>query len=1510
MMRWKWTGRLVVGSLVGVAGLYLLVFVVCWALLRVPSFQERIRPWAIRQAEAALGTRVELERIELQIFDRIDLRGFALYDRNGVRAIAADRLQIGVFSFPTVSWFTQPEGVKRILARSLRLEGGGLNLYRERESRRLNLSRLFDPEPSPPDTRPPAAMPPLWIEIDEVELARFGFRWSDSTEADRDLAPQPGHLQYQALYLDSVNLRTSLSYRPDGFTEGIVQHLSAREANSGLELKRGGLTARSIPATDSSAARVEVREAILEVAGSFLNLDLDMPGQTFATLIEEGHNRRFDARLRQTVFDWATLNFFLKEDLALQGPLTLEGRIWGDYRTVRCRDLEVRYGEETRLRLSARLRNYIDPARLFIEAELNETNLAIRDLRQLLPKVQLPAAAQALEYARIDGRFTGFWHDFVARATFATGQGQIVSDLNLKYDSLTTALTYSGRLRTENLNLERLIGQKSTARLNLTAEVRGRSLDARRTTASASFQLSDSEVYGYVIDSAKGRVQLREGDLDADFVLEDREGSFRGQLDVDLGGPMPHYRAVGELRTLDLAHYGLTDRPLQLSTLLNVDLIGGNLDELEGLITVEDMFLYHADKPQPLKSEHLSLRIESESDSVKVLEAQGSTFALQARGRFGYLNLAKRVENMTQSLLRRYLPDSTTRGTSPASPCELSLTLTTRELDPWLEFVDLPLRIKPGTQLQADYRGSRHDSLYATLLSDSISWGAMPLRQVAALVKLDLNTQTDTVNLQLNAYAAHFALSSDFVIENPGIEIEDLYGVLYYDVYYEQNKFKNKVRIAGDAVFDESGMLAQLDDERCYLTLNDSVWRVVQAAPIVWGPGLLQIDSLRIEQGDHRLTCTARIGDPLRDEVRIVADAFDLSLVEGFYDVGVKLNGRVNADLRILNPRRNYLLLLQAQVEGLRVEGVKMGRISARSRLEEGSEALATDLDWISDTDTILRIRGFYRLDAPEAPLDLVVSAQRFPLELFHAFVQDYVPTLEGQIYLSEIRIRGSLAEPDLQGRGRFDGHFALGFLGEHFLINDGFELRGQQLLIRDLVLRNYESRGRRVLADRSCRLDGSLTLLPELRYRIQARQIGNLRVMQTTAATDQPIYGTVVIERGQALIEGDLKGLRINSPELYTGTGTVLSLPISDYSERQRLSYIRFVGSGASDALANQATKRPQAQAFELEFQLTAFVSPQAEINLIFDERLGDQIRVRGSGALNVRIDPDANVSLSGQYSITEGDYLFTFANVFNRRFRITSGTLNWVDDPIDARVDLRAVYRLEQANLRAWDTLQSLSTKLDVVMNMTGSLLQPNITFGIEAPAVTQNQSFIIAQTLRLIENDPQELNRQVFSLIVTGSVAPVGQFLGSGAGAGAASASMSEFLSNQLNTIIGRTVGQNIGISFGYNDRVLVMNFRASLLNNRITIERNGAISSGGPNRDITLGNLSVQYRILPTTRRESVESGQLVAELFNRENLVTGAFNTTTRGVGLFYRKEFDFVKRPPRELPLEFDEFQE
>ena len=50
------------------------------------------------------------------------------------------------------------------------------------------------------------------------------------------------------------------------------------------------------------------------------------------------------------------------------------------------------------------------------------------------------------------------------------------------------------------------------------------------------------------------------------------------------------------------------------------------------------------------------------------------------------------------------------------------------------------------------------------------------------------------------------------------------------------------------------------------------------------------------------------------------------------------------------------------------------------------------------------------------------------------------------------------------------------------------------------------------------------------------------------------------------------------------------------------------------------------------------------------------------------------------GDYTITEGSYLFTLQNIINKRFIIESGsTIQWVGDPMDARLNINAVYKLK---------------------------------------------------------------------------------------------------------------------------------------------------------------------------------------------------------------------------------------
>jgi hypothetical protein len=127
----------------------------------------------------------------------------------------------------------------------------------------------------------------------------------------------------------------------------------------------------------------------------------------------------------------------------------------------------------------------------------------------------------------------------------------------------------------------------------------------------------------------------------------------------------------------------------------------------------------------------------------------------------------------------------------------------------------------------------------------------------------------------------------------------------------------------------------------------------------------------------------------------------------------------------------------------------------------------------------------------------------------------------------------------------------------------------------------------------------------------------------------------------------------------------------------------------------------------------------------------------------------------------------------------------------------------------------------------------------------------------------------------------------------------------LSNQLNSWLGQGLDEKVGISVTTNDFNSVnLAIRARLFSDRITLERNGALINSR-SRDMSVGNLNVQFRILPTDSIARVKDspGNLSLELFNRENLgVANTVMSTNRGIGVFYRKEFEFLPSPFKPKP--------
>jgi hypothetical protein len=198
------------------------------------------------------------------------------------------------------------------------------------------------------------------------------------------------------------------------------------------------------------------------------------------------------------------------------------------------------------------------------------------------------------------------------------------------------------------------------------------------------------------------------------------------------------------------------------------------------------------------------------------------------------------------------------------------------------------------------------------------------------------------------------------------------------------------------------------------------------------------------------------------------------------------------------------------------------------------------------------------------------------------------------------------------------------------------------------------------------------------------------------------------------------------------------------------------------------------------------------------------------------------------GDYRISEGSYLFTLQNIVNKLFEIEDGsTIQWTGQPMDARLDINAVYKLRASlqPLLASTTLENVTRAVPVecIINLTDRLSNPSVLFDIKVPNADAEIQAAVANLL----NNQQSIATQFMYLLVSGSFYS-DQSSSSSMGANASAMTGFELLSNQLSNWLS---SDDYNIVLRYRPRSeltsdeIDFGFSKSLVNNRLLVELEG-------------------------------------------------------------------------------------
>lgn len=597
----------------------------------------------------------------------------------------------------------------------------------------------------------------------------------------------------------------------------------------------------------------------------------------------------------------------------------------------------------------------------------------------------------------------------------------------------------------------------------------------------------------------------------------------------------------------------------------------------------------------------------------------------------------------------------------------------------------------------------------------------------------------------------------------------------------------------------------------------------------------------------------------------------------------LKLQGEINGTLNILQKDDIYLPSCNLQISDFGVNEIPLGELSIgivgnRDLTEYVVNSQISD----NGIEKFSLLGNFSnRNDIPDA--DLMANFNNFSLEPFSPLGEGVITNIRGLLN-GTAQIKGDLRNPDISGLLSLnDAGIAIPYLNVDYGFgpNSSVRLYNQTFDFENIQLTDAAMKTTAVL-------DGTIKhqFWDDWSLDLDVDTNNNRFLILNTPFEEEVLYYGTGYLNGEGRIFGPTRALtiKVNGE---TAEGTSLKIPLSDVASVGDYSFINFIEKKDQQTFEIEKTLRDY-EGLELNFDLD--VTPDAEVEIVVDQKTGSSLKGTGEGILLIEINTNGKFNMFGDFVVVTGTYNYRFGGVIDKSFNVKpGGSIVWDGTPLAAQLNMEAVYSLTANPAPLLDNsgvTRRIST--DVVVQLTGELERPTIDFNIEFPGT----SSIVQSELEYKLQDPTVEERNAFFLLAQGTFVDEG----SGLNQQAVTGNLIQTASGLVNSLLG---GGNDKFDFGFSLEQGTLDPTQIQTENRLGVTVSTRISDrvlfngrfgvpvGGVSETVVAGDVEVQVLLN--------EEGTLRAKIFNRENEIQQFLADQTgytQGVGLSYEVDFN------------------
>lgn len=1491
-----------------VPSLIIIFLLVSFALFQIPKIQTRLLNEISSFIAKNTSFRLTIGHANLTWYDEFILEEVRLYQAaNDSTMIMVNAMSI---DFGLIHYLFNQE----IVGDELTLISPKLHIIKPNDSTEMNINQFIGELKAVFKKEKANKKTSIYIEEVSIENGLFSFNQIDTP-------PPPSGKDYFHFRYDSLNSHIiNLSYENDSIGMNI-DSLASVDPNTDLDIKHLSgafhFTKKSLGFTDMKLKtnRSTISDSII--------LHYDSPDHLkyFLDSVE------FDISLKESIIDHRDIAIFNQAALKIGSPITLSGSLLGTVSKLSTQNLQLDYGH-SHIQGDGYFGGLPDIKETFIDFHFDQSFIQAADFKSLLTD-NIYDKLDKLKTIQLEGNFAGFVSNFVANGTALSEMGFIKSDLNMRIDNKSVA-HYSGKIDLQNFRINEVFQELGGIRnITMNGEIKGKGLEVNNANFDLNANIDSIQLNNISLNNISTVGHFEKQFLNADFEIYDPKLIFSGIVEVDIREDHNKFRIDANMDTLDLYAMGVTKEPLVISSVLDINMKGLKLDDMRGYVMLSDNFINF--KSKRLKIDSINL-ISSLISDFREISLYTDNISAELKGSFSNQQLVKSFTELYQEIYLNLQNDSASLNQYYLEKQHAVIQKLSADLE--LRMRDINEYIEP---FYPDFHISKNIKIDSRIVQDSIS--TLTFHSSIDTLKYKSHSLHSTLvdlSLSKNYFSkdvlASLTSQSESQVWQKGIQSENFNAEIIWDkslmtvwASIKQPEFNNNINLSSEINFLNDQTTIHMVPAR--LRLLDQRWVWNQTNQINIKKEGVEFIEFGLTNQNQKLEANGRYGDNNAESVKIDLSEISLSSIQSL--IPFSLEGTLDGGIRVQKGEKYSIIDGEIVADSIKIQDFLLGNLFINSLWDHETQGLMVKMDLARNGEKKIELAGEFFPNRSENQLDISASFVESDLEAIDPFVQKNFSHLKGKI-TGEIKIGGNLSSPSFIGQTKItEGHALVKYLNARYDFNGDISLNGKKLTTQNLKLVDRNGNNATITGDIEFLDAKNLALNLDGRFQ-------NFQILNTSIKNNSLYYGSAVTT-GNVQFRGTTADLII-SASAKSERGTKLFLPIGQKNKvkTDQKEYIQFVNLSEQDDKQEEQKElsiEPEPNKIKgIRLDLDLEFTPEAYIELIFDIKSGDIIRGRGDGSINLAINRDGDFTMFGDYSIQQGGYNFTLYNIINKEFEIQKGSnIAWYGNPYGAILNIDASY-IQQASLfpilnnltedeqNANELRKKYPTKVD--LKLTQNLLAPDIKFGISiedyprrltlnSTGRTYDLESQVNAFKNKIRNNEQEMNRQVFSLLVLRKFSPEDNIEFNTATLGT---SLSEFVSNQLSywaTQVDENLEIDVDLASLDEDAFNTFQLRMSytFMDGRLKVTRGGGIPNEQNNNNVYsyIGDWSVEYLITEDGRfRAKVYSRADLNTIQSNENLNNNSVET---GFSLQFIRSFDELKeilRDSREKNLEKD----